>query len=142
MRWHFAQFNHHGYEFGSKVRALGIYFHGSNGTLRTDYNTHEIIPQSDALDPNDVPEQVVPDGGIHEIEWLDCIRNGGEPSCNVEYHSKVDLPITLATLSHLTGHTADFSAELDNMAEAKVFANRGVPQYRAPWRFPTRYFPG
>ena len=90
LRWHFSQFNHHGYEFANSARALGVYVHGLNGTLRANYGMHEILSQVDGLDPAVEPKQCVPAGTIHEIEWLECIRTGGQPNCSPEDHIKVD----------------------------------------------------
>jgi predicted dehydrogenase len=142
VRWHFCQWNHHGYEFGSKARALGIYFHGLHGTLRTDYDRHEVLAQDKALDPKEPPPQVTPPGGVHEREWLDCIRAGTEPSCNADYHARVDLPITLGNLSHALGRTIRFDAASERIVGDDEAAARAVPEYRAPWRFPREYLAG
>jgi len=45
------------------------------------------------------PEKSVPDSPGQEREWLDCIRSRKQPSCNVFYHHKVNVPIVLGTLS-------------------------------------------
>ncbi|MBC8405869.1 MAG: Gfo/Idh/MocA family oxidoreductase [Planctomycetes bacterium] len=142
MRWHFSQFNHHGYEYDNVARALGIYFHGLNGTLLTNYNNHQIHPQNDQLNPDDVPEPITPDGGIHEIEWLNCIRNGGQPSCCVDYHIKVDLPITLGNLSHALGRTIHFDPSTESIIKDPAAARRAIPEYRGPWKFPKAYLNG
>jgi predicted dehydrogenase len=139
MRWHFAQFNHHGYEFGSGPRALGIYFHGLNGTLRANYNMREIIPQSKDLDPADEPPALVPPGTVHEHEWLNCIRDGTQPSCNPEYHIKVDLPLTLGNLSYTLGRTIHFDPAAEWITNDAEAAQRAIPTYRAPWKFPIAY---
>ncbi len=139
MRWHFSQFNHHGYEFGSAARALGVYFHGLNGTLRADYGMREITAQVEGLDPADEPAQVIPAGGVHEHEWLDCIRDGGQPSCNADYHAKVDLPITLGNLSYQLGRTIHFDPAAEKIVGDEEAARRAVPDYRGPWEFPKEY---
>ena len=139
MRWHFAQFNHHGYEFDNAVRALGVYMHGLNGTLRANYGMHEILTQVDGLDPNDEPEQVIPAGGVHEFEWLECIRSGGRPSCSTDYHIKVDLPLTLGSLSYALGRTIHFDPKTEAIVGDEEAASRAVPEYRGEWKFPREY---
>jgi predicted dehydrogenase len=142
MRWHFSQFNHHGYEFGSFSRALGVYFHGLNGTLRADYGAREVVPQIDGFDAADEPPAGVPPGGVHEHEWLDCILEGGRPSCDVDYHLRVDLPITLGNLSHRLGRTIQFDPVGERILGDDEAARLAVPEYRDPWRFPAEYLEG
>ncbi|MFO0835155.1 MAG: Gfo/Idh/MocA family oxidoreductase [Phycisphaerales bacterium] len=139
MRWHFAQFNHHGYEFGSAARALGIYFHGLHGTLRCNYNTREIIPQSPLLNPADEPPARTPEGTVHEFEWLQCIRSGTQPSCSPLYHIKVDLPLTLGNLSYKLGRTIRFDPATESIVGDPEAATLAVPRYREPWSFPAEY---
>lgn len=142
MRWHFSQFNHHGYEFDNTTRALGIYFHGLNGTLRTNYGAREILPQIEGLDVADEPEAVIPPGTVHEFEWLECIRNGTQPSCNADYHLKVDLPLTLGNLSYTLGRSLDFDPTTESIVGDEEAARRAIPEYREPWRFPREYLNG
>ncbi|MCK4872917.1 MAG: Gfo/Idh/MocA family oxidoreductase [Phycisphaerales bacterium] len=139
MRWHFAQFNHHGYEFGSGTRALGIYLHGLNGTLRANYGEREIIPQTSELDPAVEPPKVTSDGTVHEHEWLTCIREGKQPSCNPEYHIKIDLPITLGNLSYTLGRTIHFDPATESIVGDDEATRRAIPEYRDPWKFPQAY---
>ncbi|MCP4092857.1 MAG: Gfo/Idh/MocA family oxidoreductase [Planctomycetes bacterium] len=139
MRWHFSQFNHHGYEFGTKTRALGVYFHGLNGTLRTNYGMNEIVAQLEGLDPNDKPEQLIPAGTVHEHEWLDCIRNGGQPSCNADYHAKIDMAVALGNLSYQLGRTIHFNPKTERIIGDPEAARRAIPEYRGPWKFPVQY---
>lgn len=139
MRWHFSQFNHHGYEFGSVARALGIYFHGLNGTLRCNYDDRQIIPQNAQLNPTDEPPALIPAGMVHEFEWLKCIREGGQPSCSPLYHIKVDLPLTLGNLSYKLGRTIRFDPASESIVGDPEAAKRAIPIYREPWRFPTDY---
>ncbi len=39
----------------------------------------------------------------HERQWLDSIKSRVEPDCRVNYHYKVDLALTLASLSYTLG---------------------------------------
>ncbi len=142
VRWHFSLFNHHGYEFPNAARALGIYFHGLNGTLRTNYGTHEVLPQVEGLDPANPPPEVTPPGIVHEHEWLQCIREGRQPSCNVEYHFQVDMPIALGNLAWVLGRTIHFDPATERIVGDEEAARRALPEYRAPWRFPREHLEG
>ena len=142
LRWHFSQVNHHGYEFGSHARALGTYFHGLHGTLRADYGSREVVPQNTELDPEVEPPKVIPDGMNHEHEWLQCIRDGTQPSCNMDYHIKVDLPLTLGNLSYTLDRTIHFDPETLEIVGDPQAAKIAVPDYHGAWEFPVEYLKG
>jgi predicted dehydrogenase len=40
---------------------------------------------------------------LHIKEWLDCIRNGGQPSCNIDQAFEEAMTAHMATLAHLEG---------------------------------------
>lgn len=108
-------------------------------TLRCDYGMHEVLPQVPELDPADPPPQVTPPGTVHEHEWLQCIREGRQPSCNVEYHFRVDLPITLGNLAWVLGRSLRFDPAGERILDDPEAERRAEPEYRAPWRFPREY---
>jgi hypothetical protein len=102
MTWMTSLTNSYGFDFqgtpGPK-RRLGVYFHGINATLYGDYNTHKVVPESDKPTEIPAPPKSIPSSPGHEREWLDCIVSRKQPSCSVEYHVKVDVPIVLSLLS-------------------------------------------
>ncbi len=96
-----------GYETGTR-RRLGIYFHGSNGTLITDYSSHILIPEGDKMKGTKTPPKTIPSSPGHELEWVECIKSRKQPSANVEYHVKIDVPIALSVLSMQLGRSIRF----------------------------------
>ncbi|MCK5730132.1 MAG: Gfo/Idh/MocA family oxidoreductase, partial [Draconibacterium sp.] len=54
-----------GYETGTN-RRLGIYFHGTNGTLMTDYSSHILIPESDRMEGMETPPKSIAPSPGHE----------------------------------------------------------------------------
>ena len=127
-----------GYETGSR-RRLGIYFHGSNGTLITDYDTHILVPEGDRMKGMETPPKSIPSSPGQELEWLDSIRSRKQPSCNPEYHIKVDAPIQLSTLSLRLGRSIKFDPETEQIVGDKYAANMAIPEYRGSWEFPKEY---
>lgn len=127
-----------GYETGAR-RRLGIYFHGSNGTLITDYNDQILIPEGDRMKDMETPPKSIPPSPGQELEWLDCIRSRKQPLCNPEYHIKVDLPIQLSTLSMKLGRSIRFDPESEQIVGDKNAANMAIPEYRGSWEFPKEY---
>jgi len=127
-----------GYETGTS-RRLGIYFHGSNGTLITDYDSHILIPEGDRMEKKETPPKSISSSPGQELEWVEAIKSRKQPLCNAEYHVKVDVPITLSLLSMRLGRSVRFDPEkekIDGDREAKKLA---IPEYRWPWRFPVEY---
>jgi predicted dehydrogenase len=142
MTWMNSSTNSYGFDFSrgqESRRRLGIYFHGVNGTLLTDYSTHQILPEGDRMkDMLIPPESIVPSPG-HELEWLECIKSRNQPSCNPEYHIKVDLPIELSVLSMKLGRSIKFNPEAEKIVGDKEASLLSIPEYRSPWKFPSKY---
>lgn len=47
---------------------------------------------------------------LHIREWLDCIRNGGTPSCGIDQAIEEGVTCQMATISYLTGRTVEWDA--------------------------------
>lgn len=142
MTWSMSCCNSFAFDFGRGVpaRRLGIYFQGLNGTLLADYGRCEIVPEGDLLKDSAAPEKTIPPSPGHEREWLDCVKSRKQPSCNVNYHWRVDLPLTLANLSYrLGGRTIRFDPETERIVGDREAERLARPQYRAPLRFPAEY---
>jgi predicted dehydrogenase len=127
-----------GYETGTR-RRLGIYFHGTNGTLITDYSSHILIPEGNRMDGMETPPKSIPSSPGHELEWVECIKTRKQPSCNPEYHIKVDVPIALSVLSMQIGRSIKFDPVTEKIVGDVEATKLATPVYRAPWKLPTGY---
>jgi predicted dehydrogenase len=141
MTWMMNCANSFAFDFGrgKPARRLGIYFHGVNGTLYSDYNRHEVVPEGDFLKDAAAPAESIPPSPGHEREWLDAVKSRKEPSCGVNYHYKVDLAITLANLSYRLGRSVKFDAAREKIVDDKEATKMARPVYRGPWKFPGEY---
>ncbi|HNY39217.1 MAG TPA: Gfo/Idh/MocA family oxidoreductase [Bryobacteraceae bacterium] len=141
MTWMMNCANSFAFDFGrgKPARRLGIYFHGLNGTLFTDYSRHEIVPEGDLLKDATPPPQTIPPSPGHERQWLDSIKSRVEPDSSVNYHYKVDLAITLAGISYQLGRTVRFDPVKEKIIGDKEAAKLARPVYRKPWKFPAEY---
>ena len=142
MTWMQSSSNSYGFDFlqgQESRRRLGIYFHGSNGTLLTDYDTHKILPEGDRMKGMQTPAPSIASSPGHELEWLDCIKTRKQPSCNPEYHIKVDAPIALSVLSMKLGRSIKFDPATEKIVGDAEAARLAIPEYRAPWKFPAKY---
>ncbi len=142
MTWMLSLANSYGFDFlrgQESRRRLGIYFHGVNGTLHTDYSEHVILPEGNRMNGMETPPKSIPPSPGHELEWLDSIKSRKQPSSNPEYHIKVDAPIQLSTLSLKLGRSIKFDPDSEQIVGDTYAANMAIPEYRAPWEFPKEY---
>ena len=143
LTWRMSIINSYGFDFQGEnkiKRRLGTWFHGVNGTLMADYDTHRIVPEGDRLkEAENLPITPIPASVGHHREWLDCIRTRRQPSCNVGYHHKLDIAISLANLSMQLKRAINFDAKTETIVGDPEAARLAVPTYRAPWRIPAEY---
>lgn len=142
MTWMQSSTNSYGFDFlrgQESRRRLGIYFHGVNGTLMTDYSEHKILPEGDRMKGMESPPKSISPSPGHELEWLDCVRSREQPSCNPEYHFQVDAPIQLSTLSLKLGRSIHLDPLTEKIKGDKKAAKMAIPEYRGSWKFPKKY---
>jgi len=141
MTWMMSLVNSFAFDFGrgEPARRLGIYFHGVNGTLYANYGMHQIVPEGDRLKDPRPPQKSIPSSPGHEREWLDCIKSRQQPSCNADYHCKIDVPICLANLSMRLGRAIHFDSVAEKIIGDDEALRLSTPEYRAPWKFPIEY---
>jgi predicted dehydrogenase len=142
LTWMSSLTNSYGFDFQGEPgpkRRLGMYFHGSQGTLISDYGSFRIVPEGDRMKDLPPPPKSIPPSPGHEREWLDCIQSRRQPSCNVAYHVKVDVPIALSLLSYKLGRSIQFDTRTERIVGDPEAARLAVPRYRAPWKFPKKY---
>ena len=142
MTWMSSITNSYGFDFlrgQESRRRLGIYFHGVNGTLQTDYENHLILPEGNRMDGMQTPPKSIPSSPGHELEWLECIRSRKQPSCNPGYHVKIDVPLALSTLSLKLGRSIRFDPHSEKIIGDNEAIKLSVPEYRSPWKLPLEY---
>ena len=142
MTWMQSSTNSYGFDFlrsQESQRRLGIYFHGVNGTLQTDYSTHKVLPEGDRMKDMETPPQSIEPSPGHELEWLECIKSRKQPSCNPGYHIKVDAPVEMSVLSMKLGRSIRFDPDTEQIVGDEEAAKLAIPEYRAPWKFPSEY---
>jgi predicted dehydrogenase len=142
MTWMSSLTNSYGFDLhGEPVpqRRLGIYFHGTNGTMYADYSKFKIVPEGDKMKGLETPPKSIPPSPGHEREWLDCLHSRQQPSCDVDYHTRIDVPIVLSLLSYRLGRSIQFDPATESIVSDAEAARQAIPHYRAPWKFPEEY---
>ena len=120
-------------------RRLGIYFHGTNGTLYSNYGMFRVLAEGDRMKDKEPPPVTLPSSPGHEREWLDCIKTRQQPGCSVFYHVRVDVPIVLSLLALKLGRALRFDPQTEQIVGDPEATRLAVPEYRAPWKFPRQY---
>jgi predicted dehydrogenase len=120
-------------------RRLGIYFHGTDATLYSNYGMHRIMAEGDRLKSKQPPPPTLPPSPGHEREWLDCIHSRKQPSCNANYHIHIDVPILLSLLSLKLGRSIRFNPGTEQIVDDPQATRLAIPSYRDPWQFPAQY---
>ena len=142
LTWMSSLTNSYGFDFEGDTqpkRRLGIYFHGANGTVVADYGTLKVVAEGDKMKDCQPPPESIPPSPGHEREWLDCIKSRQQPSCNVFYHVRVDVPLALSLLSLKLGRAIQFDPVAERIVGDSEAARLAVPKYRSPWKFPKQY---
>jgi len=142
MTWSQSMVNSYGFDLHGEPqprRRLGIYFHGVNGTMYCNYGMFKVIPEGSRMDGMEPPKPSIPPSPGHERQWLDSIKSRVEPDCCVDYHVRVDIPLVLGNLSYVLGRSIRFDPATERIVGDDEAARRSVPEYRAPWKFPTEY---
>jgi predicted dehydrogenase len=145
LTWMSSLTNSYGFDFHGKPvpqRRLGMYFHGVNGTLFTDYGKYTIVPEGDAMKDKKPPAPSIPRSPGHEREWLDCLKSRRQPTCNPSYHVRVDIPVVLGLLSYKLGRSIRFDPATEKIIGDDEAAKAAIPKYRTPWKFPEQYLHG
>jgi len=104
-----------------------------------NYGTMRIVAEGDKMKDLQEPEKSIPPSPGHEREWLDCVKARQQPSCNPNYHVRVDVPVQLSLLSLKLGRSIRFDPVKERIVGDKEASNLAVPKYRAPWKFPRQY---
>lgn len=142
MTWMSSLTNSYGFDFhGEPVpkRRLGVYFHGTNGTMYANYSSFNIVPEGDRMKDMQAPPPSIPPSPGHELEWLNCVKSRQQPSCSVFYHTRVDVPIVLSLLSLKLGRSLRFDPAKERIVGDREAVKLAVPTYRKPWKFPKEY---
>ncbi len=142
MTWMSSLTNSYGFDLHGEPkpeRRLGIYFHGANGTMYANYSMFKVVPEGDKMNGLAAPPKSIAASPGHEREWLDCIKTRTQPSCNPNYHVKVDVPIQLSLLSLKLGRSIRFDPVKEQIVGDAEAARLAVPDYRSPWKFPAKY---
>lgn len=133
-----------GVGLGPFQRSHGVAFIGNNGTLVVDRQGWEIFPEVERSTglykvPAMPARKVQPaQRGLnqHTENFLDCIRHGGQPRCDIRTGSLAAVNAHLGNVALRTGATLDWDAESATFRGHRAANKLIKPVYRRPWRLP------
>ena len=83
---------------------IGCLFEGTQGSLVTNYTTHEVWVGGKKAVDFPIPAPTIPDSPGHTREFLDAIKARNlETTCNVRYGHRVTKPGLLSNIAFRTG---------------------------------------
>ena len=144
MTWMSSLANSYGFDFHGEPkpqRRLGMYFHGTNGTLFADYGMFKIVPEGDKMKGLSDPAKSIPPSPGHEREWLDCVKSRQQPSCNPNYHVRVDVPVQLSLLSLKLGRSIRFDPAKEQIVGDSEASRLAIPTVPRPLEVPETISP-
>ena len=115
-------------------RRLGIYFHGTNGTMFSDYGGFKIVPEGDKMKGLEPPPKSIPASPGHEREWLDCIKTRQQPRLQRVLSCEWTCRSCWSLLS-LAGPLIRFDQGTEKIVGDDEAARLAVPRYQRPGNF-------
>jgi predicted dehydrogenase len=140
MTWMQMSANSFNFGFGDAPdtgRRLGVFFHGTQGTLMADYSSHKLISEADRLKDVKLPEPSIPRSPGHEREFLDSIKSRTPPSCNFAAHLPLHTALNLGHVALKAGRKVHWDANKGEVVGDKEAQRIATPNYRSPWRLPS-----
>ena len=113
---------------------IGALFEGTEASVVTNYQQHEIHVKGKKVDNFPRPEPTIPNSPGHLREFLDAIKTRNlETTCNVRYGHRLTKVGLLANIAYRTGHRIHWDDERERIPgdkDAEQFLTR---HFRKPW---------
>ena len=114
--------------------SIGCIFEGTEATLVTNYQEHEVFIAGKKVEDLPRPEPSLADSPGHLREFLDGVKSRNtETTCNVAYGHKLTKPGLLANIAYRTGEKIYWDDKQERIL-GQSDANRLLHRvYRKPW---------
>jgi predicted dehydrogenase len=116
--------------------AIGCLFEGSNASLVTNYERHEMWVKGKRLEELPRPSTTIPDSPGHLREFLDAIKSRNlETTCNVRYGHRITKLGLLANIAYRTGRRLYWDDEREQIRGDRDASRLLGRKYRKPYTF-------
>ena len=113
---------------------LGALFEGTEASLVTNYQQHEIYVKGKKVDDFPRPEPTIPNSPGHLREFLDAVKTRNlETTCNVRYGHRLTKVGLLANIAYRTGHRIHWDDEKERIPGDKDAEQYLIRHFRKPW---------
>jgi predicted dehydrogenase len=113
---------------------IGCIFEGSEASVVTNYETHEVWVRDKKVDDFPRPPQTIPDSPGHLREFLDAIKSRNlETTCNVRYGHRLSKCGLLANIAFRTGHRIQWDDAHERIAGDNAASQYLARHFRKPW---------
>jgi predicted dehydrogenase len=105
----------------AKSPGFAIYGHKATMNIGSSGERIELVPEkefADEIDPETIQGLQPEDLRVHEKNWFDCIRSGGQPNANIDLAIRVQTVISLAEMSDRLKMTCLFDEKTRKIADA------------------------
>jgi len=113
---------------------IGCVFQGTEATLVTNYQRHEVLVDGKKVHDFPRPEPSIPDSPGHLREFLDAIKSRESTSCNVAYGHRLTSGGLLANIAYRTGEKLRWNDRLETVVESPPAKRLLGRDYRHPWK--------
>jgi predicted dehydrogenase len=123
-------------------RGHGVAFVGEWGTLVIDRNGWEVIPETTSTSAKNgykgMPLQKGTGQGLnlHVANFLDCIKTGYKPNCDIEIGAHIARISHLGNISYRLNRKVFWDPEIQEFINDKEANEMVKAFYRAPWELP------
>ena len=113
---------------------IGALFEGTEASVVTNYEQHEIHVKGKKVDHFPRPEPTIPNSPGHLREFLDGIKTRNlETTCNVRYGHRLTKVGLLANIAYRTGHRIHWDDERERIPGDKDAEQYLTRHFRKPW---------
>ena len=113
---------------------IGCVFEGSEASLVTNYEKHEVWSRGKRIDDFPRPPQTIADSPGHLREFIDAVKTRNlDTTCNVRYGHHLSKFGLLANISYRTGRRLTWDDERERIADDKEASQYLSRHYRRPW---------
>ena len=113
---------------------IGCVFQGTEATLVTNYQTHELYVKGKQVTDFKRPEPSIPDSPGHIREFLNAIKSREKTTCDVEYGHRLTKGGLLGNIAFRLGRRIYWDDAHERITGDSL-ANRMVTRrYRKPWK--------
>jgi len=131
LTWSLNPMGFPGYEH---MGSIGCVFQGTEATLVTNYQVHEVYVKGKKVQDFKRPAPTIPDSPGHIREFLNAIRSREKTTCDVEYAHQLTKGGLLGNIAFRLGRRIYWDDSHEKIIGDSV-ANRMVTRrYRKPWK--------